>query len=139
MANVSVEMQSHADEIITAKDEIIARILETWGQIAEGEAINIITSEGRVDTGNLRNSISHEADIDAETTYVGTNNEYAIYNELGTGIYIEGGRQTPWMYKDDEGNVHITRGMKGIHFLRDAIQNNLDTYQAVADQELKNG
>lgn len=37
-----------------------------------------------VDTGRLRNSISHIADVPAGEVYVGTNVEYAAYVEFGT-------------------------------------------------------
>lgn len=48
------------------------------GAAAEGHAKAITP----VDTGRLRNSISHAADNDA--AYIGTNVEYAPYVEFGT-------------------------------------------------------
>ena len=84
----------------------------------------------------LRGSISHK--VQDETCYVGTNNEHAIYNEFGTGIYADGGgRMSPWAYQDDEGNWHRTRGMKPIHFLKNAIEEHKDEYKAIMEQELK--
>lgn len=132
---------SNAEEVLKAKDEVIEKILETWGLLAESHAIDNITAAGRIDSGELRNSISHHSEPSEKTVYIGTNVEYAVYNEIGTGIYLEGGggRQTPWRYQDEKGNWHVTRGMKPIHFLRDAIQEHLDEYQAVADQELRQG
>ena len=75
-----------------------------------------------VDTGDLRNSITHE--VEDNVGYVGTNKEYAPYVEFGTGIFAsEGnGRDTPWSYQDDEGNWHTTIGQKPQPFLNPAAQ-----------------
>ena len=75
-----------------------------------------------VDTGDLRNSITHE--VEDNVGYVGTNKEYAPYVEYGTGIFAsEGnGRDTPWSYQDDEGNWHTTIGQKPQPFLEPAAQ-----------------
>lgn len=74
-----------------------------------------------VDTGDLRNSITHE--VEDNVGYVGTNKEYAPYVEFGTGIFSsEGnGRDTPWSYQDDEGNWHTTVGQKPQPFLKTAL------------------
>jgi HK97 gp10 family phage protein len=48
------------------------------GMAMEGHAVDIVP----VDTGNLRNSITHASD--ERTAIVGTNVEYAPYVELGT-------------------------------------------------------
>lgn len=89
-----------------------------------------------VDTGNLRNSITHKV-VDDEV-YIGTNNEYAAYVELGTGIHTEGGRQTPWVYKDDEGNWHHTRGQEAQPYLKPAVADHKQTYRNIIENELKN-
>lgn len=62
-------------------------------------------------------------------------------HELGTGIYAsEGnGRKDPWFYQDDEGKWHKTRGMKPIHFLKRAIEEHVDEYRRIAEQELQKG
>lgn len=51
------------------------RGLERCGQAAEGYAKDLCP----VDTGNLRNSISHAIDKGGDTVYIGTNVEYAPY------------------------------------------------------------
>ena len=43
-----------------------------------------------VDLGRLRNSITYQ--ISKEKALIGTNVEYAVYVEFGTGIYAEGGK-----------------------------------------------
>ena len=139
MIQFDVSMEDHADEIKAAKDEVIEKILESWGQYAEGAAKDNITAEGRVDTGDLRNSVSKQVDMSEECVYVGSNIKYAVYNEVGTGVFYPGGRQTPWAFKDKDDNLIWTRGMKGIHFLEKAISEHTDTYNAIAERELKAG
>lgn len=137
MIQMDFTMEDHADEIKTAKDEVIEKILEMWGLYAEGAAKDNITAESRVDTGNLRNSITHQVESSEEAVYIGSNVSYAVYNEVGTGVFYPGGRQTPWAYQDADGNWHRTSGMKGIHFLEHAISEHTDVYNAMAEQELK--
>jgi hypothetical protein len=74
-----------------------------------------------------------------KAVYVGTNNEYAVYNELGTGIYTDGGggRQTPWRYQDAKGNWHTTQGMKPIHFLKNAATEHSAEYRKKFEEYLK--
>ena len=57
-----------------------------------------ITAAGRVDTGQYRNSITYRVKIDENAVYVGSNLEHAIYNEVGTGRYAEGGVPGYWVY-----------------------------------------
>ena len=85
----------------------------------------------------LRNSMNHL--VQGEDCYVGTNQEYAIYHEFGTGIYCEGGggRQTPWTYQDAHGEWHRTRGLRPIHFLKNAIAEHTSEYQQIIEQQLK--
>ena len=129
---MSLKVTSHRIETIEAKNEAVAKALEMIGLVAERYAKDLCP----VDTGNLRNSISHETDDD--TVYVGTNVEYAPYIEFGTGKYAEGGgRPTPWRYQDDKGDWHTTNGMKPQPFLRPAIDNHLDEYQNIVNNELK--
>lgn len=78
--------------------------LEECGLLAESYA----KRECPVDTGTLRNSISHYVDAGAGEAYVGTNMEYGIYVEYGTGVHASGGRQTPWNYQDAKGRWHHT-------------------------------
>lgn len=72
------DLESHVGEVRTQMDEAAARALERIGLAAERYA----KMKCPVDTGRLRNSITHETDPD--TVYIGTNVEYAPYVELGT-------------------------------------------------------
>lgn len=78
MANVNVTVNSNADLFRNALPEQIAQALEAIGLVAEGYA----KDDCPVDTGRLRNSISHARDD--TSAYIGTNVEYAPYVELGT-------------------------------------------------------
>ena len=57
-------------------------------------------------------------EIDAKggsaTTGVRSNKSYAVYVQLGTGIYASDGkgRKTPWTYQDERGNFHRTVGVR---------------------------
>lgn len=130
---MAVEVISHRIEVIQAKDEAVAKALETIGRVAERYAKELCPT----DTGRLKNSISHETDDD--TVYVGTNVEYAPYVEIGTGKFAEGGggRPTPWSYQDDKGNWHTTNGMKPQPYLKPAIENHLDEYKQYLKDELQ--
>lgn len=139
--DADVRIETNKDLFLDAADEAVERALTAIGLQAEGYAKDIITAEPRVDTGRLINSITNAVDRDEKAVYIGSNLEYAVYNEVGTGIYAEGGggRKTPWMYKDDKGEWHKTSGMKGIHMLKRAASEHGDEYKAIAEEMLKGG
>lgn len=77
-----VEITDHTDEVLAAMRAAALRGLEKCGLVAEGYAKKLCS----VDTGNLRNSITHTVTSSGErAAYVGTDSEYAIYVEMGTG------------------------------------------------------
>lgn len=104
-----MEIISHKEEVINAKNDAIPRALETIGLVAERYA----KGYAPVDTGRLRNSISHDVSTEEQAVYVGTNVEYAPYQELGT------------------------RFQTGTPFLRPAIENHLNEYKQIVEEELK--
>lgn len=113
---ISVKFDDHKEEVLAeAKDKIIDW-LNGIGQDAASTAAN----KAPVDTGNLKNSISHSVDEENKCVYIGTNVDYAIYHEFGTGKYAEGGggRQQPWMFQDKDGNWHWTSGVPARHFIQ---------------------
>lgn len=114
----------------------LLRGLEKCGFKAEEYAKRLC----RVVTGNLRNSITHEVVEDENAVYIGTNNEYAAYVELGTGIYAEGGggRPTPWVYQDANGNWHYTHGQKPKPFLKPAVTDHTDKYREIIKDAFEN-
>lgn len=93
----------HTDEVIDALGTAIARGLEAVGIEAESDAAAICP----VDTGRLRNSITHTIDNDGKAAIIGTNVEYAPYVHNGTHDH------------------------KAQPFLTDAITNNADKYRGI--------
>lgn len=90
--------ESNRDEVEKACAEAIYRSLEAVGLRAEGDVKQEITKpkkhkswdkkhakvRGSVDTGTLRNSITHEARPSQEAVLIGTPTEYASFVEFGT-------------------------------------------------------
>lgn len=107
MAEISIKLTDNSDLFKDASDDAIARALEKVGLTAEGYA----KMKCPVDTGRLRNSITHE--VNNETVYIGTNVEYAAYVEMGT--------------------VN-TRAQP---FLRPAASNHSSVYRSLIEDELK--
>lgn len=98
-----LEIQDHTDEVIAALGTAIARGLEAIGIEAESDAAAICP----VDTGRLRNSITHTIDNNGKSVIIGTNIEYAKYVHNGT------------------------HKRKGQPFLTDAITKNKRKYESI--------
>ena len=75
---MSYSYKDNTEPVLSAMEKAIERGLEAIGLTAEGHA----KKETPVDTGRLRNSISHA--VEDRAAYIGTNVEYAPYVELGT-------------------------------------------------------
>ena len=102
---MDVEIKDNTQEVLKellSKEELI---LSAMGETAEKYA----KLGCPVDTGRLRNSITHRED--KTTTYIGTNVEYAETNELN----------------------HPEKR----HFLRNAVADHIDEYNALAKKLLK--
>lgn len=141
--NIEIKIASNLTEIFTSLTNAKLRALEKCGSEAEGYAKDLIT----VDTGLLRNSITHalsgepaaistykadkakgnkpiqtgkysgfapkESDPSKTVVYIGTNVEYAPYVESGSR------RQKPQPY------------------LRPAVEEHVQTYRNIIEDELK--
>ena len=105
---MSYTYKDNTDEVLAALERAKRRGLEAIGLTAEGYA----KRETPVDTGRLRNSISHATDDEA--AYIGTNVEYAPYVELGA------------------------RGRQGKHMLQRAATEHADEYKQIMEDALKN-
>lgn len=130
-----VVFNDYSDDVLNEFRDAVLRALERCGEQAEGYAKDLAP----VDTGRLRNSISHQVDEGENAVYIGTNVSYAPYVELATGIYADGGRPTPWVYQDDAGDWHWTRGNTAQPFLKPAVADHAQTYRNIIEDELKNG
>lgn len=102
----NVQYTSNLGAVKNATEDAIKRALEIIGGMAETN-VKAITP---VDTGNLRNSITHKVD-GAKAVIIGTNVEYAPFVELGTVK------------------------MKAKPYLRPGIENNIDQYKQVLEAE----
>ncbi len=101
--------EDNAQRIADAIDQALARALEEVGLVAEGYAKKACP----VDTGRLRNSITHQVRPSEKSVYIGTNVEYAPYVELSTSR------------------------TKGQPFLRPAAADHEGTYKKIFESELK--
>ena len=120
---MNVQFTDNSKEVLEAMQHAAVRALEKCGLTAEGYAKKLCP----VDTGNLRNSITHTVDEE----------EPAAYVELGTGKYVSGGRPTPWVYQDEKGNWHRTHGQKAQPYLKPAVSDHANTYRKIIEDELK--
>lgn len=102
-----VEIIDNSPLFREALHQRVPKALEAIGLKAEGYAKGYAPH----DTGRLMNSISHA--IDDDTAYIGTNVEYAVYQEMGT------------------------RKMAAHPFLTPAVQNHVGEYQQIVESILK--
>lgn len=105
---MSYTYRDNTDEVLSALERAKKRGLEAIGLAAEGHAKEITP----VDTGRLRNSISHATDGDS--AYIGTNVEYAPYVESGSST------------------------IKAHHMLQKASTEHTDEYKQLMEDAMKN-
>lgn len=82
--------------------------------------------------GDLRRSI--ESKVDGLSGVVFTPLEYAPYIEFGTGLFAEDGKgrkDVPWVYCDEKGEFHTTRGISPHPFMRPALEENRDKIREI--------
>lgn len=105
--------EDNCKAVANAINEALVRGMEKIGLVAEGYAKKLCP----VDTGRLRNSITHYLDESDKSVYIGTNVEYGKYVELGTS--------------------HPKREAK--EFLRPAAEDHGSQYRQILKSELQNG
>lgn len=133
--NFEIDFTDNFDKVIEEFNKACHAGLEEVGIRAEGyaaanapvgttESTNIQGYHG----GTLRQSITHK--VVGYEVYVGSNLSYAPYVEYGTGIYADNGngRQSPWVWRDKNGDYHWTRGIEPQHFLLKAVTEHDDVY-----------
>lgn len=82
---MQVQFENNSDKFKAALSDKIPAVLEAIGLHLEGEAKDELENDPRrIDTGNLRNSITHQVAGDEDAVYIGTNVEYGIYVHEGT-------------------------------------------------------
>lgn len=138
--NSGVVFESNLPNVKTTMKKAMEAGLEAIGIYLADQAVRNITSAKAVDLGQLRTSMSepgYKVVPDDKLVAVGTNVEYAVYVESGTGIYADGGggRKTPWRYyyegKKGRTGWRWTRGQKPVHFLRDAFTKHPEVIEKV--------
>lgn len=72
---MEVVIKDNSDEFLKALPEQIEQALTAIGLTAESYA----KQECPVDTGRLRNSITHAAEAGEQAVYIGSNVEYAAF------------------------------------------------------------
>jgi HK97 gp10 family phage protein len=75
---MATKLKWFGDKAIQGMEQAVSLALEASALLVEGQAKALAP----VDTGNLRNSITHE--VEGQEAKVGTNVEYAPFVELGT-------------------------------------------------------
>ena len=142
------DVTDNTSDFLGALKNANARALEIIGGKMESYAQQEITNVGAVDTGALRNSITHAAQNG--TMLVGSNMEYAPYVELGTGkeygpppewmeAHGKRGRGLDkWVYQDAKGEWHTGYPQKPRPFLRPALEKHVDEYKRIMENEMKN-
>ena len=104
---MGIKFIDNSAEALKAFEQATERGLEKIGLVAENYAKKLAP----VDTGRLRNSITHA--VDGTDVYIGSNVEYAPYVELGTSK------------------------QKAQPFLKPAATEHSKTYRAIVERELK--
>ena len=106
---MAVEYVNNWDEARRKIDEAIDKTLDSTGLFVESAAKLL----SPVDTSRLRNSINHDVNLSKKRVTIGTNVEYAIYQEFGT------------------------RKMRAQSYLRPAAERNKATIKRVAEDAFK--
>lgn len=104
---MSYSYKDNSKEVLSALEQAIERGLEAIGMTAERYA----KEETPVDTGRLRNSISHA--VEDKSAYIGTNTEYAIFVETGS------------------------RGRQGVHMLQRAATEHTEEYKKLMEGSMR--
>ena len=159
---MQIRLEDHSAEVYKELEAACQRALEKCGLAA----VNYATKLCPVDTGNLRNSITHTVSDSGKAAYIGTNSEYATYVEMGTGVYGPAHTNGYWVYivggtsnkskhpgkrytfeeakrivailRKKGLDAHMTDGRKATPFIKPAVANHAEQYQKIIKRELKN-
>lgn len=107
-------IEDNTNQVQAAIKSALDNGLNEVGLVAEGYAKALCP----VDTGRLRDSITHQVESGERAVYIGTNVEYAVYVE----------------FRED-----VTHATGQAHFLRDAATNNASEYQKIIENALRDG
>lgn len=164
---IQVEIQDNTESFKHEFGEKLKTALEAVGLQAEGNAkLEIENLPRRVDTGLLRNSITHRV-INENSVVIGSNTYYAVYVHEGTGKYATKGSTGDgwWVYvkgstsskisahgkryteaqarrvvaylRSKGLDAHMTQGMKPNRFLTNAMEKYRDEYKKIIETIMK--
>jgi len=102
-----LNIKNHSSEVSKALEDAKERALEMIGLQVEGYAQLLAP----VDTGRLRNSITHV--VNGDSVVIGTNVEYAVYQEFGTS----------------KTEAHP--------YLKPAVMDHINEYKSIAERAIK--
>lgn len=127
MADMNFRLDNdNTDAIKKATAEAIYNALDIIG----AKAADYAAALAPVQTANLKNSLTHQVVQEEQAVYVGTAVEYAPYVEFGH--HQEVGRYVPAIER------RLVRDyVPGKPFLKPAIENHLDEYKSILENELK--
>lgn len=109
LLKMDMKIKDNTDIIKAEMQQKVVEALESVGLLAEAQ----VKAKTPVDTGRLRNSITHDVDMGEQCAIVGTNVEYASFVEYGTS-------KTPAQ-----------------PFLKNTIQENAGTYKDIIETIVK--
>lgn len=127
----TVDITDNSAEVRAALEQAKARALEIIGGKIESYAKGLVP----VDTGALRNSLTHA--VDGDTVIAGSNLPYSAYVELGTGKDYS--PPPEWMENNAPRGAGIIKASQHPRpYLRPAVENHTDEYKGIIENELKN-
>lgn len=133
---VEVKVESNREEVLAAARSQINSWLQAIGEDAASTAAERVP----VKHGLLKGSISSAVVESENAVYIGTNVDYAIYHEFGTGEYASAGsnaKRIPWAFQDENGQWHMTSGVPARHFLQFGITAHQEEYRGLLEEYLK--
>lgn len=121
---MEIRMQDNSAVFIAAMKRQCKRGLEEIGRAAVEHGKDEIVRSGRMDTGHMYRSIQFQVREDG--VYVGTDDEKAVFHELGTGKFTK---------------VHAgaNYGVKALHFIHHAASRHTAEYKRILKKALKGG
>jgi len=123
------------------QEDLAERTMMDAMRLIGATAVTIAQNPAPNDTGRLAGSISSVSGRDGSTywTQIGTNVEYAPYQEFGTG---QRGSDT---YVDSNGQAHVAdvvfrpdwKGMSPHPYIRPAVYDHADTYRTMIEDAVR--
>lgn len=136
--------ESNLRTVLRSYDTWEAKALKAIGYFIEGQAKLRCPVSKNIDKrtgvgGNLRSSIGHKVNERKHAVYLGTNTEYAIFVEKGTGPHIIRPKNARVLAWNDKSGAHFARrvnhpGTKAQPFLTPAVEENKKKIAIIVDR-----